>query len=246
MNTPQCPHDKSIDELFRQRELCKDKKEEVVSFFLSGLSTGNMLWRSFLPAFSIARTFPKHHFEGDLDSLRDKPCGICSVYSWDCIKEQDYDFFSGIASRAGGIPVYSLKYCIVLLSEFNKISSDNIKPNEMDFMIFSDIMDCLTGASIQETLKRDIVKRIRNIKLFKSKRIQIECLLQTLGFCGILETEKHKSPFHVYINLGTAPKKSHNSNWEYPVDFWTPADGINREALEFWVGNDPELRRFWE
>ena len=116
----------------------------------------------------------------------------------------------------------------------------------MDFMIFSDIMDCLTSASLQETLKKDIVRRIRDIKLFKSKKIQIECLLQTLGFCGILETEKHKSPFHGYINLGTAPKRSHNSNWEYPVDFWTPADGINREAFKFWFGNYPELSRFWE
>ena len=30
MNHPQCPHDISIDELFRQWELCKDKKEEML------------------------------------------------------------------------------------------------------------------------------------------------------------------------------------------------------------------------
>ncbi len=246
MESPKCPHDIANDELFRQWELCKDKKKEVVSFFLSSLSTGNMLWRSFLPAFGIARTFPRHHFDGNLDSINDKPCGICGDYSWDGIKEQDYEFVLGVASRAGGIPVYTLKFCIVLLSEFNKISSDIIKPNETDFTIFSDIMDCLMGASIQDTLKKDIVRKIKGIRAFKTNKDQTKNLLQTLGYCGILETKQHKSPFHGYINLGLAPKRSHNSDWEYPVDFWTPADGINREAFKFWFGNYPELSRFWE
>lgn len=32
-------------------------------------------------------------------------------------------------------------------------------------------------------------------------------LLKTLGFCGILETEQHKGPFHEYVNLGLASTK---------------------------------------
>lgn len=107
-------------------------------------------------------------------------------------------------------------------------------------------MNNIVEVSPQETLKKDIVRRIKKIQLFDTNKIQTQCLLQTLGFCGILETDQHKGPFHKYVNLGLAPKKSHNSDWEYPVDFWTPADSINREAFRFWFGEYPELEKYWE
>lgn len=248
MNTPKCPHDKSIDELFRQWELCKDKKEEVVSFFLSGLSTENMLWRSFLPAFAITRTYPDHHFDGILneDRFKEKYCNICGSPSWIGIEQGDYEFYFDLAKDFGGIDIFDTKYCIVILTEFNNLTIGTPKPEELDFSIFSAIMDCLKYAKPEERLKKEIIRNIKQVAKFKTNKFQTKSLLQTLGYCGILETEKHKSPFHGYINLGTAPKRSHKSDWEYPVDFWTPADGINREAFKFWFGNYPELSRFWE
>jgi hypothetical protein len=30
---------------------------------------------------------------------------------------------------------------------------------------------------------------------------------------------------HQYTNLSIAPKKRHNSDWHYPVDFWTEKEG---------------------
>ena len=30
---------------------------------------------------------------------------------------------------------------------------------------------------------------------------------------------------HQYTNLSIAPKKRHNSDWHYPIDFWTGKDG---------------------
>ena len=30
---------------------------------------------------------------------------------------------------------------------------------------------------------------------------------------------------HQYTNLSIAPKKRHNSDWYYPIDFWTGKDG---------------------
>lgn len=248
MNPPKCPHDISIDELFRQWELCKEKKEEVVSYFLSGLSTGNMLWRSFLPAFAITRTFPNHHFDGILhkDRFMEKNCNICNSPSWIGIEGSDYDFYHNLAKEFGGIDIFDIKYCVVVLTEFNKLSNCVIDPNEIDFSIFSDIINCLIHANFHDSLKKDIVRKIKKIRTFKTNKYQTKSLLQTLGYCGVLETEQHKSPFHGYVNLGIAPKKSRNSDWEYPVDFWTPADGINREAFKFWFGNYPELSKFYE
>ena len=243
-----CLHDKMIEELFIQYDKCIDKKNKIVSFFLSSLSTGNMLWRRFLPAFAITRTFPRHHFvsSNEVNRFRDDPCKICNIDSWAGFENEDYNFYLEIASNAGGIPAFSLEFCIVLLTEFNKLANNAIEPSCTDAHIFNEIMMSLVDASSQETLKKDIVKRINKIQLFDTNKTQTQCLLQTLGFCGILETAQHKSPFHEYVNLGLAPKKSHNSDWEYPVDFWTPSDGINREAFKFWFGNYIQFDKFWE
>lgn len=247
-NQYDCPHDKMIDELFIQYDNCHDKRNLIVSFFLSSLSTGNMLWRSFLPAFAITRTFPRHHFVGDnkTSSFGDNPCKICNIDSWVGFENEDYNFYLEIASKAGGIPAFSLEFCIVLLTEFNKLTNNVIEPNNTDISIFTEIMNHLVEASSQETLKKDIVRKIKKIQLFHTNKTQTQCLLQTLGFCGILETEQHKGPFHEYVNLGLAPKKSHNSDWEYPVDFWAPVDGINREAFRFWFGEYHEFKKYWE
>lgn len=241
-----CPHDKMIDELFLQYDQCIDKRNKIVSFFLSSLSSGNMLWRSFLPAFAITRTYPRHYFVSSIkdNHFNDDPCKICNIDSRNGIEKEDYNFFLGIASRSGGIPVFNLKFCIVLLTEFNKLADNTPEPKKTDISIFYEIMNCLVDASPQETLKKDIVGKIKKLQLFNTKKIQTQCLLQTLGFCGILETAQHKSPFHKYVNLELAPKKSHNSDWEYPVDFWTPADGINQEAFKFWFGNYPQFEKF--
>ena len=174
------------------------------------------------------------------------PCKICNIDSWAGFENEDYNFYLEIASNAGGIPAFSLEFCIVLLTEFNKLANNAIEPSCTDAHIFNEIMMSLVDASSQETLKKDIVKRINKIQLFDTNKTQTQCLLQTLGFCGILETAQHKSPFHEYVNLGLAPKKSHNSDWEYPVDFWTPSDGINREAFKFWFGNYIQFDKFWE
>ncbi|GMX65755.1 hypothetical protein Elgi_50260 [Paenibacillus elgii] len=42
-------------------------------------------------------------------------------------------------------------------------------------------------------------------------------------------------------NLGLAPRFRHSSDWLYPVDWWKGEDGINKEALQFWCGEYPEL-----
>ncbi len=86
-------------------------------------------------------------------------------------------------------------------------------------------------------LKKDIVRKIKKIPKFRCNKFQIDGLLQTLGFCGIFETQQYKSSFHGYVNLGLAPKKSHKSDWAYPVDFWESSDGINKNAFEYWFGD---------
>ena len=43
-------------------------------------------------------------------------------------ENEDYNFYLEIASNAGGIPAFSLEFCIVLLTEFNKLANNAIDP----------------------------------------------------------------------------------------------------------------------
>ena len=71
---------------------------------------------------------------------------------------------------------------------------------------------------------------------------KLQAILETLGVCGILHTEKHTEPFYKYINLAVAPRSSHNSDWQYPVDFWKGKNGIDWIAFHHWFGEYEEIK----
>ena len=120
-----------------------------------------------------------------------------------------------------------------------------VKPTESDFRIFSEILTILLAADEKDTVKKTVQLKIGKIKGFKSTTEQRKALLETLGYCSILETNEHKGFLKKYTNLASAPRKTHSSDWNYPVDFWLGKDGINKDAFKFWFGEYKELEQFW-
>lgn len=58
--------------------------------------------------------------------------------------------------------------------------------------------------------------------------------------------ERHQTPEHPgllqrFTNQGLAPSSSRSSDWSYPVDFWTGANGVDADAMEYWFGDYPQL-----
>lgn len=249
MESDMCLHDISINYLFDEFQKCKNEKESIVAYFLASLSSHNLLWRSFLPAYAITTTYPFHHFEpknDEMDSCGEYRCKICLQKKYIGLNKTDYEFYLSQAIQNGGINLPSIEYYIVLLHEFNKREKQNIKPVLEDIVIFQKIMDTIIHADLKDVLKKSIVRKIRGISNFKITNYQIQCLLHTLGFCGVLETKTHLSPFHGFQNLPFAPKRTYNSDWAYPVDFWEPSDGINKDALKYWFGNYSQLEQYWK
>ena len=113
---------------------------------------------------------------------------------------------------------------------------ENVLPNEDDINIFLQILRYIQEIDYNETIKRGITSLISKIKGFETNLFELQLLLETLGYCSILETKEHKGLLHQYTNLSIAPRKRHNSDWHYPVDFWTGKDGINKKALDYWFG----------
>lgn len=239
-------HDKNVYELFMQYELCQNRKKDIVACFLSSLSNSNLILRSVLPVYAIMETFPNHKFELIIGQHLSEisPCRICSEGYGYGYTLDDYDFYRKSLENSGGIST-SIGYYIVALSEYNKIK-EVIKPKNEDIGIFSKILTIILNANEDDTLKKNIQKEIGRIKEFKSNSLQRQRLLETLGYCSILETKEHKGLLNTYTNVANAPRKTHSSDWKYPVDFWLGKDGINKEALKFWFGEYKELEIYWK
>ncbi len=250
-------HDKLIEKLFIEYE--KSKKSHYISLFLSSLSSKNLGWRSGLSVFAIMQTFPKHSFtlrddstinSSSFDETNDQvkhilmhqsPCLYCSSFKE---KKVDTELTKECFHQLGGLASYDILDYYFYLSESNKL--DKAKPTNEDFRIFSEILNILSAVKEEDTLKKVTLSRIGKIKGFKSNTEQRQALLETLGYCSILETESHKGSLTKYVSPSSTPRKTHSSDWRYPVDFWTGKDGINKDALKFWFEEYQELEALWK
>jgi len=248
-------HDELIEKIFEEYK--KSCKKKYTSLFLSSLSSGKLYRRSGLPVLAVMQTFPKHIFTArknavkkalfDKMSKEDKeftisrlPCKFCSDTR--NLKNRE-KFIIECFYEEGALVGFSLQYFYYYLSEANKL--EEVEPTKKDFSIFSEILKVISETNTEETLKKVVLSKIAKIKGFKSNTEQRKAILETLGYCSILETKEHKGLLREYTNLAVAPTKTHNSDWRYPVDFWLGKDGINKEAFEFWFGEYPQLDRFW-
>ena len=169
------------------------------------------------------------------------PCKYCSSLK---NIEVDIELIEECFSEVGGLIGHnSLTYYHYLL-QTNKL--EIVKPIESDFRIFSEIITVLLQANEKETVKKTVQSKIGNIRGFKSNTEQRQALLETLGYCSILETKEHKGLLEHYTNCASTPRKTHSSDWNYPVDFWSGKDGINKQAFRFWFEEYKELEQFWK
>lgn len=196
------------------------------------------------------QTFPNHKFvlRENQDLKRESPCGICSTaYGYPKeLEEEDIEILN-MCTNTGGLVGHRLINYFYYLHYFNtNKEKESVKINAEDIRIFSEIIDIILKAEDDDTLKKDVQKNIGKIKGFKTKIEDRKVLLETLGYCSILETEKYKGLLGEYTNLAVAPRKTHDSDWNYPVDFWLGKDGINKKAFKFWFGDYKELEKYWK
>lgn len=252
-------HDELIELIFQEYMECNQTK--YTSLFLSSLSSRILRYRSGLSALAILQSFPKHSHTVKEDSSINKsmydkmsdddkefvvhlmPCAICSSMEKINLDNEYWELTEECFSDVGGLVDHDLFSYYYFLRQSNKL--EWIQPVESDFKIFSEILSLLINAEEKDNV-RTIQSKIGKIKGFKSNQEQRHVLLETLGYCGILETPEHKGLRQTYTNLGTAPRKSHSSDWNYPVDYWLGKNGINKANFKFWFGEYKELEPYWK
>lgn len=253
-------HNELIELIFQ--EYRENDKKKYTSLFLSSLSRNKLSYRSGLAVFAIMQSFPKHFFTVRKDSSihklsfdnmneKDKefiisrlPCQYCSSLRDIEIDEVGIELIDACFSDVGGLIGHDLLSYYYYLLKTNELEC--VKPIDSDFRIFSEMLTILLDADGKDSVKKIVQSKIGKIKGFKSSTEQRQVLLETLGYCGILETNECKGCLTKYTNLATAPRKSHHSDWNYPVDFWLGTDGINKDNFKFWFGEYQELEQFWK
>jgi hypothetical protein len=241
-------HDMWNVKLFEEYK--RSNKEIIIASFLASFSSNKKELRSGLPVFAIMQTFPKHEFvlRENQDLARESPCEICSTaYGYPKeLSEKNLEILN-ICINEGGLIGHRLSNYYNYLHVFNSNADvKNVKVNEEDLRIFSEILDILLNIEENDTLKKEALKSIAKIKGLRTTLEQRQVLLETLGYCSILETVKYKGLLKEYTNLAVAPRKTHSSDWNYPVDFWLGKDGINKEAFKFWFGDYKQLEKYWK
>ncbi|MBD0256323.1 MAG: hypothetical protein ICV83_11450 [Cytophagales bacterium] len=230
-------HDLVIENLFKTYSQCR--KKHITDLFIASLSANRPEWRTAFAIYAIMQTFPKHLFAPAGAGLLENQCRICSNAPK---QKTDLSFANQTRFFAGGIIDDNIYYYNFFLTQHQLLPRQD--PNSNDFRILNLIFERINEAGDKET-PSTLQKKLGAIKEFKSTEEQRTVLIESLGYSSILETKVHRGFLHKYTDLSLAPKKSRSSDWQYPVDWWTGKDGLNREALRFLFGENELLSAFY-
>ncbi|MCU1781787.1 hypothetical protein NTD80_03390 [Pseudomonas sp. 13B_2.1_Bac1] len=221
-------HNESVQWLFT--ELKKIKKATIINDFIYGAQESAPDYRAALSAFAIAQNFPPHDFAGP-----DVYCSICGGFLEQII---DLTFVNSIRYTYGSLQILTPVHIAFYLEQHNRQPhAENPSYDRLKKIIIE-----IFKSSHQET-PTSLANRLSSTKGINIKKNEIRGLLETLGYAGILETPQHKGYIYQFHPSSFRPSKSHKSNWEYPIDFWTGERGINLHAMEFWFS---EYRQIFE
>lgn len=224
-------HDEIISWAILEFECCN--KKSITDSFIFGLDNNLPFLRSTLSAYAVMTNFPRHIFEGYSDELINPHCKICALY-----ENQRVDLSFINRCRWNGAIIWRRPDMLAFyLQQHNKEPTHVYEI--LNVKLFINILDEI-ASSLENETPSSLSKRLRKLKLVKMSVDEMKYFIDTLGYCGILQTNEHVGfiyKFTSHIN----PRKSRSSDWGYPVDFWIGSNGINIDALSYWFGDYPEV-----
>lgn len=220
-------HDEAVEACFKAYR--PDDRGKYANLFAAGLGARRPEWRSGLGAFALMQSMPRHKFQPN-------HAGVCEVCSGHARADQlDLTFLNQIRFAVGGFVLAMRPYEIqFFLRQQNLL--DDIEPTDTDRRLLNAILDAARNAS-PSTTPLVLTKLLKKSDSPKLTNDQWRSLIETMGLCGILQPAEHPGYLSHFTNPGLAPHKTRSSDWAYPVDFWTGADGVNESAVDFWFGN---------
>lgn len=201
--------------------------EDLTNSYVVGVVTGKLYRCSGLVAKLITDKMKFHEFvQGS--SCR---CAVCSSMQ---LSKEDFTFWNIVRLRLGGMVSTEIRQLLINLffaSEFD-ISPPEKSIRDKFWEIINEIKRLSPSAK-----PIDVQKLLLNALPYKANAEIRQNIVEHLGAISVLESFGKEGFLKKYTNIGLAPSKYHNSDWSYPIDWWTGKDGVNEDALETLFGH---------
>jgi hypothetical protein len=201
---------------------------QVGSAFIASLSANQPALRSALGSYAVALNMPLHSFSLRPGSLTQ--CSICGAYE---IKgEHDLNVLNFERHKWGGVRHVNPVYIAFDLERFTAEASDS--PSTADSEMLNSILRSLESMPVGAKLS-DLLGTIKPI--MPGNDAQRRTILGILGFAGVLRIPGYSGFFRSFT-----PERDREhtpwskDDWAYPIRWWRGGNGIDKEAVAFWFG----------
>lgn len=200
--------------------------QEVTDAFVSSLSSRRLDLRSALGSYAVARHLPDHAFEPGVERHL---CHVCGLFEGP--DPTDPNLLSFERFKWGGVRRDDVAYVAFDLEQLQRAPRE--APSEEATSIGRALLDELRAVPPRETATAALAR----LRMLTGTDEERAALLDTLGVCGVLRTRTHPgylTSFVAYHDRDYPP--SHFMERTYPVCWWRGADGVDEEAVRYFLG----------
>jgi hypothetical protein len=217
-------HDEALDRL--REAIGKADRERIGAAFVASLGSHPLVYRAALRSYAVGAHMPRHSWTGRDRNPTCEVCGMAKSIEVDLVQVEAQRYLSGIA---GFTEPFSAAYDLELF--------DGLPPAEPvkgDRDTLRQLLKLVHGSSEKETATQ-LVKKSSG--LTTGDQYVRSYPIETLGYCGVLETPEHKGFFKGHVAFADRQARPHaRIEMEPPAAWWRGKYGINEEALAFFLG----------
>jgi hypothetical protein len=227
-NPESLDHDAEIQRLIRARDGVTPV--QVGNAFLASLGSRRLELRSALGSFAVARHMPAHWYTATGGSFTCSVCGRIRAIA----QTHDLNVLNFERYKWGGVRHADPMYIAFDLEQF--ATAEVPVPAAEDLSLLRRILAMFGDAPVDSKLSA-IDKRLA--AMLKSNSAERRTLLGILGYAGLLKPNGRTGFFNEFTKWCNRTERPLNKDdWPYPIRWWSPQDGVNRQATRFWF---PEL-----
>jgi hypothetical protein len=222
-------HNRLIASLIAARK--KLKVAEVASAFAVSLLSRRLELRSPLGSYAANLQMAAHPYQKS-----GRSCAICGIEGANP-RKIDVNLNRFVALKFGG----SIHHAMPDYAACDLETADASEPPTAtgdDWEVLGKVLAALRKLKKSAQL-RDLEKAVAG--LFPSNKTERQQVLETLGYCGILQPEGRPSLREKYTPVDDReedePSNEWKCDWQWPVQHWTGKDGVNAAAVAFWFPN---------
>ena len=214
--------------------------EMAANAFLYSLSTRALEYRAVLGSYWYAVAIPDH---APTDTWHCYDCGWSSQKTSGTGKiSKGHPIYGALLEVLEQLPtepsinyghVYTtLNQCLLVLEHF--LTLPPVQHTAQDEALLLQILQCVYALEPHQR-GRALQKKITQSRIIKSNAWEIDSLLDSLGICGVLSSDR--APCYAVEFCDEYHRNPEtDSQFLYPLNWWRACDGINRERYEIVFG----------